>query len=254
MKYPVVVFIHGGGFSGGSSQLYNGFVLAQRGLVVVTINYRLGPLGFLSTESKSAVGNFGLHDQRMAMKFVYENVENFNGDRTNITLIGHEAGAASVGMHILSEGSRQYFNKAVLMSGSDLCKWSYFPKEYRPLEFARSLSKKLGCYDYDSFKMVQCLRQRSAQEIMNADIWVPSELGGSPWRPVSDANDKEKFYSFLDGSPFSLRNSGKFYNISVMVGVTSDEGANIVARSKNCHLVCDNNNNNKNHSLSLNLK
>jgi neuroligin len=222
------VFIHGGSFSGGSSQLYNGFVLAQRGLVVVTINYRLGPLGFLSTESTSAPGNFGLHDQRMAMKYVYENIENFNGDKQNITLIGHEAGAASVGIHILSEGSRQYFHRAVLMSGSDMCKWSYMPKEYRPLEFARSLSRGLGCYDYDTFKMVQCLRQRNAQELMNANIWVPAELGGSPWRPVIDVTDRDSNLAFLHASPEVLRRSGKFYNISVIVGVTSDEGAYIV--------------------------
>ncbi len=186
----------------------------------------------MSTESKSAPGNFGLHDQRLAMKFVYENIENFNGDRSNITLVGHEAGAASVSMHILSEASRLYFNKAILMSGSDLCKWSFLAKEYHPLEFARSLSRKMGCYDFDTFKMVQCLRQRSAQEIMNADIWVPMELGGSPWRPVIDANDKDKFFTFLDNSPYVLRNSGKFYNISVMFGVTSEEGSYHVANSK----------------------
>ncbi len=185
--------------------------------------------GFLSTESRSASGNFGLHDQRMAMKFVYENIDNFNGDRTNITLIGHEAGAASVGMHILSEHSRRYFNKAIFMSGSDLCKWSYLKKEYHPLEFARMLSRKLGCYDYDSFKMVQCLRRsRSAQEIMNADIWVPSELGGSPWRPVIDAHDMDKFLTFLNENPEVLRSSGKFYNITVMFGVNSEEGADQV--------------------------
>ena len=207
-------------------------MLAQRGLVVVTINYRLGPLGFLSTESKSAPGNFGLHDQRLAMKFVYENIDYFNGDRNNITLMGHEAGAASVGIHILSESSRLYFNKAIMLSGSDLCRWSYLAKEYHPLEFSRALSRKLGCYDYDSFKMVQCLRQRSAQEIMNANIWVPLELGGNPWRPVIDANDKDKFYTFLDNSPQILRNAGKFYNITVMFGVTSEEGAYHVADSK----------------------
>jgi cholinesterase len=186
--------------------------------------------GFLSTESKSAPGNFGLHDQRLAMKFIYENIENFNGDRTNVTLVGHEAGAASVGIHILSESSRFYFNKAILLSGSDLCKWSYLPKEYHPLEFARALSRKLGCYDYDSYKMVQCMRQRSPQEIMNANIWVPIELGGSPWRPVIDSNDKEKFYTFLENSPQILRNSGKFYNISVMIGVTSEEGSFAVSK------------------------
>jgi hypothetical protein len=68
---------------------------------------------------------------------------------------------------------------------------------------------------------------------MNANIWVPSELGGSPWRPVVDANDKEKFYTFLENNPPLLRNSGKFYNISVMFGVTSEEGAFNVANSTN---------------------
>ena len=146
--------------------------------------------------------------------------------------MGHEAGAASIGMHILSESSRLYFNKAIMLSGSDICKWSYLAKEYHPLEFARSLARKMGCYDFDSFKMVQCLRQRSAQEIMNANIWVPSELGGSPWRPVVDANEKDKFYSFLDNNPHVLRNGGRFYNITVMLGVTSDEGAYQVAKLK----------------------
>lgn len=64
---------------------------------------------------------------------------------------------------------------------------------------------------------------------MNANIWVPDELGGSPWRPVVDANDRDKFYTFLENSPQALRNGGKFYNISVMLGVTSDEGAFKVA-------------------------
>ena len=122
------------------------------------------------------------------------------------------------------------------MSGSDLCKWAYMPREYRPLEFARSLARKLGCYDYDSFKMVQCMRQRSAQEIMTADIWVPLELGGSPWRPTIDANDRDKFFTFLENSPENLRKGGKFYNISVMVGVTSEEGAQHVARCKHYFL------------------
>jgi hypothetical protein len=74
------------------------------------------------------------------------------------------------------------------------------------------------------------MRQRSPQEIMNANIWVPIELGGSPWRPVIDSNDKEKFYTFLENSPQILRNSGKFYNISVMIGVTSEEGSYAVSK------------------------
>jgi carboxylesterase type B len=120
-KLPVMVFIHGGDFIGGSSQIYNGFVLAQRNVVVVTFNYRLGPLGtikkikrlytdyfylgFLSTKTLNGRGNYGLFDQRMALKFVYDNIREFNGDPENITVIGHEAGAASIGLHLLSQNT-----------------------------------------------------------------------------------------------------------------------------------------------------
>ena len=81
--------------------------------------------------------------------------------------------------------------------------------------------------------MVECLRQRNAKEIMSADIWVPEELGGSPWRPVVDAIDMDKFLTFLDSSPKSQRDSGQFYNITVMFGVNSEEGADFVDRSNN---------------------
>jgi neuroligin len=173
----------------------------------------------------------------MAMKYIYENIDYFNGDRHNITLVGHEAGAASIGIHILSHASRLYFNKAILMSGSDLCKWSYLPKEYSPLEFTRSLARSLGCYDFDSFKMIQCLRQRSAQELMNVQLDVPLELGGSPWRPTIDNFLNDNKFIFLENTPQIIRNSGLFYNISVMFGVTNDEGSYLVNNCKLNNLI-----------------
>jgi carboxylesterase type B len=130
-KLPVIVFIHGGDFLGGSSQIYNGFVLAQRNVVVVTFNYRLGPLGinikmtqslyinclslgFLSTKTLNGRGNYGLFDQRLALKFVYDNIREFNGDPENITVIGHEAGAASIGLHLLSQNTPRMFRKETI--------------------------------------------------------------------------------------------------------------------------------------------
>ena len=132
-KLPVIVFIHGGDFIGGSAQIYNGFVLAQRNVVVVTFNYRLGPLGtavagctfmstrlllgFLSTKTLNGRGNYGLFDQRMAIKFVYDNIREFNGDPENITVIGHEAGAASIGLHLLSENTPRQWTEQALRAG-----------------------------------------------------------------------------------------------------------------------------------------
>lgn len=80
--------------------------LVQEGVVVVTINYRLGPLGFLSMPKAGISGNAGLKDQLLALKFVNQHIENFCGDPTNVTLFGESAGASSVHMHYMSKKSR----------------------------------------------------------------------------------------------------------------------------------------------------
>ncbi|CAM4886130.1 unnamed protein product [Rotaria socialis] len=214
-KLPVIVFIHGGDFIGGSSQIYNGFVLAQRNVVVVTFNYRLGPLGFLSTKTLNGRGNYGLFDQRMALKFVYDNIREFNGDPENITVIGHEAGAAI------------YFRRAVMMSGSDLCKWSTIEDEHYPLEQARFLARRLTCNDRNVDVLLDCLRQRSGLDIMNSakHVWFPDEFGGHPWRPTIDTFTDDVIRPIFSRRPIELRRLGLFANVSVILGTTSDDGA-----------------------------
>ena len=102
-----MVFIHGGGFYWGGSQFYPGHILAaSQGVVVVTFNYRLGALGFLSTGDEHSPGNYGLLDQRMAIEWVRTNIHAFRGDNTRITIFGQDAGAAAVGLHTLSPRSK----------------------------------------------------------------------------------------------------------------------------------------------------
>lgn len=105
-KLPVFFWIHGGAFVGGSSNLYRLDKLAREGrLVVVSINYRLGALGFMPNPafaSNGYNGNYGLEDQRLAMKWVQDNIEAFGGDKTNVTIAGESAGAGSTCMHLAS--------------------------------------------------------------------------------------------------------------------------------------------------------
>ena len=119
---PVLVWIHGGnfrdGFGGGS--LYNGSVLAQQGMIVVTINYRLGVMGWLFTNATAdnggITGNFGFLDQRAALTFVRDNIAPFGGDPKRVTLMGQSAGAMSTASHLISPGSAGLFTAAVLLS------------------------------------------------------------------------------------------------------------------------------------------
>ena len=123
-KLPVLVWIYGGGFQWGYSaeMEFNGENLAKKGIVVVTINYRLGAFGFLAhselfKESPEAPANFGLLDQQAAMKWVKRNIASFGGDPDNITIAGQSAGGGSVLNHLTAESSIGLYNRAIILSG-----------------------------------------------------------------------------------------------------------------------------------------
>lgn len=119
-KRPVLVWIHGGVFVGGSSSLYRLDMLARRGdIVVVSINYRIGALGFLANPGfdPEANGAFGLADQRLALRWVQTNIEAFGGDPARVTVAGESAGAGSVCQHLLApERTRGLFHQAIVQS------------------------------------------------------------------------------------------------------------------------------------------
>jgi para-nitrobenzyl esterase len=117
---PVMVFFHGGGFVTGTANdpLFNGARFAQADLIVVTVNYRLGALGWLThpAPSDSGSGNFGLMDQITALRWVHDNIAAFGGDANNVTLFGNGAGATSIALLMLCPRSRDLFQKAILQS------------------------------------------------------------------------------------------------------------------------------------------
>lgn len=130
-KLPVAVWIHGGGYMKGSGQgiTIDGDAWAKRGVILVTINYRLGIFGFLSHPELSAEnadhasGNYGAYDQAAAIKWVHDNITQFGGDSANITVFGQSAGAASVKNMVLSPLTRCYIKHAIIQSGGGLGKF-----------------------------------------------------------------------------------------------------------------------------------
>ncbi|MBR1658604.1 MAG: carboxylesterase family protein [Synergistaceae bacterium] len=122
-KLPVMVWIHGGGFQFGSGEepAYEGSNLARKGIVVVTLNYRLGVMGFFAhpeLDGEGASGNYGLQDQIAALKWVKENIASFGGDPDNVTLFGESAGAMSIGILMASPLAHGLFHKAICESGA----------------------------------------------------------------------------------------------------------------------------------------
>ena len=125
-KLPVLVYIHGGGFTGGCGheKHFDGPVWPAKGIIGVTLNYRLGPMGFVCLpqlkQEAGFTGNYGLYDQMTAIKWVRDNIASFGGDPENITIMGQSAGAASVQMQCCSPLTEGLFQKAVMSSGCGL--------------------------------------------------------------------------------------------------------------------------------------
>ncbi|XP_075115914.1 bile salt-activated lipase-like, partial [Leptodactylus fuscus] len=161
---PVMVWIYGGAFLFGAAEganvlnnyLYDGEELALRGnVIVVTLNYRLGPLGFLSTGDSNAPGNYGLWDQHMAIAWVKRNIAAFGGNPDNITIFGESAGGASVSLQTLTPYNVGLIKRAISQSGVGLSPWAI---QREPLFWAQQVAKKVGCPIGDNAALANCLR------------------------------------------------------------------------------------------------
>lgn len=167
-KRPVFVWIYGGGFSSGSAActIYDGEEMAKRGIVFVSINYRVGPFGFmahpeLSKEQNNASGNYGLLDQIAALQWVQKNIAAFGGDPARVTIAGQSAGSMSVNALLASPLAKGLFNGAILQSGGLL--GSRIPATLKNAEaIGIELQKKTGTTNMDE------LRNKSAEEILKA--------------------------------------------------------------------------------------
>ncbi|XP_073680825.1 bile salt-activated lipase-like [Garra rufa] len=222
---PVMVYIYGGGFLLGSSQstgylnsyLYDGQQIADRGnVIVVTFNYRVGSLGFLSTGDADIPGNYGLWDQHAAIAWVHRNIRNFGGNPDNITVFGESAGGVSVGLQILSPQNKGLIRRAISQSGVALCPWAI---NRNPRQYAEEIARKVGC-PTDS-GMAACLKMTDAKALTLAGdvdmITSASEpmIQNLSLFPVIDGD-------FLPGEPDTL--FGNAADIDYMAGVNDMDG------------------------------
>lgn len=224
-RAPVLVWIYGGGFTFGSASYdnYTGAVIAARtGCVVVSMNYRVGILGFLNADSPEAPGNMGLLDQHMALVWVKKNIKNFGGDPSRVTLFGESAGAMSAHAHVLSPMSRGLFRRAVMLSGT-MNTLDFVDAVHESVSMGDAVAAIVGCSDRNQKTLVthpedvvNCLRTKSADELVTAA--AEAAMGRSfPFVPTY--HDE-----FLPKVPAVAIDRGFFANVDVLTGVTSDEG------------------------------
>lgn len=227
-KLPVMVWIHGGIYSigSGSMSIYDGENLCKKGVVVVTINYRLGPFGFfahesLSEESEQKVsGNYGILDQIFALKWIKKNINAFGGNPENITIFGESAGAGSVTCLLVSPLSKGLFHKAIAQSGSYYLKCRDLKKHTNNLEpmekVGEKITKMLNCDK--SLDVLNCLRSVTAEKLLNTTNPELELFGnGIKFEPVIDG------YVIPD-IPSVLFEKGLYNKVPFLTGTNADEG------------------------------
>ena len=217
-KLPVLIYIHGGGYTGGCGheKHFDGPVWPAKGVIGVTINYRLGPMGFVCLpelkEEAGFTGNYGLYDQMTAIKWVKDNIAAFGGDPENMTIMGQSAGAASVQLQCQSPLTEGLFQKAVMSSGCGLggmlsC------KQETSCAFWQEVMTRCGCKDLSEFRELPVKTLFSVWQSAKKEI----KGGAAAAFPVVDGR-------------FTVE-GGKAWNIPYMAGSTSHDMAPPVLQS-----------------------
>jgi para-nitrobenzyl esterase len=220
-RRPVLVWIHGGGFiiGSGSQSIYDGKHLAGRGdVVVVTINYRLGPLGYLDLtricpDLPGAVANAGMRDQAAALQWVHENIDAFGGNPGDVTIFGESAGGMSVGTLLAMPSAKGLFRRAIPQSGAS----HNFHTHDTATRVAEAFLENLGLSPAEA---TRSLRELPAEALTQGQDQTMASLGGSlgllPFQPTLDDDS-------LPESPLDAIRTGHAADVQLMTGCTRDE-------------------------------
>ena len=223
-KMPVMLWIHGGGFLGGSARGYDGRILAKKGVVVITINYRVGAFGYLyhpallAYPANKGIGNYGLLDQIAALKWVRQNIKVFGGDPDNVTIWGESAGAFSVGALLATPLAKGLFHKAILESGTGLLNGIQNREDAMHYAIDRAASVGIEGNSDAAYKALYAL---TAEQLVQMHI--------RPKRPPLQ-NFYIWFSPVVDGEILPLPldkaiNESKWNNVPVLLGTNLHEGA-----------------------------
>ena len=204
---PVIVWIHGGGLTQDAARNFDGTELAADGAVVVTINYRLGALGFLSHPALASSpggpsGNYGLMDQQAALRWVQKNIQRFGGDPHKVAIAGQSAGGLSILAHLISRGSRGLFQRAIVQSGA-------FALTQLPLAaaeaFGEGFATTVGCPDQSA----ACLRSVPVDDLVTffPGAAIPGVVDGK----------------VLTESIGTALAAGRFARVQILNGINHDE-------------------------------
>ena len=225
-KLPVMVWIYGGGFVAGSTSepRQDGTNLAQQGVVVVSMNYRLGVFGFLvhpelaKESGRNAAGNYGLLDQVAALQWVHDNIAAFGGDAGNVTIFGESAGSFSVSAQMASPLAKGLFQKAIGESGGAFFSagLSFEPRSVREEKDVKVVSTKLGV------NTLAELRALPAQKLL--DAFSPPQSQGFDFSPDVDG------YFLPEPVPATFA-AGKQNDVPLLAGWNHDEGSFEIAFS-----------------------
>ncbi|KAI9564535.1 hypothetical protein GHT06_008274 [Daphnia sinensis] len=214
----VMVFLHGGAFvtGGGVSYFFGPKLLLEQDVVLVTVQYRLGALGFLSSGDNRAAGNWALLDQLAALRWIKDHISAFGGDNNSMTLLGQDSGAVSATLLGMSPQAEGLFSRIIALSGNALC-GQYIQR--KPREATLELARRVECSEMGMKETVDCLRKVSVEDI------------------ILKSTDMHMFYSFprrftpvVDGvvvlaEPEEMLTKGSFHRIPTLTGHTKEEGA-----------------------------
>jgi len=245
-KLPIYFYIHGGGYVyGRADTTFDGaYLAAAHNIIVVVVQYRLDVFGFMALDALSAeqsdgtTGNYGLQDQRFALRWIKENADAFGGDSERITLSGQSAGAVSVCAHMVSPASAGLFSRAIGVSPLCLSPILLQPKR-QAVNFARAFAEWVGCSSDDTTENVACLRGLNQSQITpplrlkpdelnppDKDVPLPLLLPFLPWGPVIDGAA-----SGLPRRPLEEFTAGRFADVPFLIGSVKDEGSIFIPES-----------------------
>jgi len=222
-ELPVMVWIYGGGFTAGqtSAPLYDGMHFAEKGVVFVSIGYRVGPFGFLahpelSRESGRGSGNYGLLDQIAGLRWVRDNIRQLGGDPGNVTIFGESAGGFAVSMLAASPMAAGLFHRVISESGG-----SFAPPRSADQAALRvptlDLAERMG-QEFLSWLDAETISEARALQAEDIQAGVLGSDFGIPFWPVADD-------FVIRGDPYLLYEAGHFNDTPILIGTNSDEGA-----------------------------
>ncbi|CAH1285209.1 unnamed protein product [Diabrotica balteata] len=236
---PVFFWIHGGSFNSGYGSIYDPKLLIDYDIVIVTINYRLGALGFLTTINDNIPGNLGLKDQLLALRWVHDNINAFGGDPKQVTVGGESAGGMSAGFHLLSKSTRGLYNGIIQQSGSPLAA-AFYSTNTREVafEFGRQLNKSFN--SSRSSDLLEMLQEAPVADIMN--LQGTFTFGATPqghmtaavWKPVMEEEFNDD--AFVSRPMHSSVLNGEFNFVPILIGINSEEATLFVNTSSDAFI------------------